>query len=116
VSRPAFSANDEQRRLVKFACAIDTPLKSIAAMVGVGSVKALKRHFRKELARGRPEANAKVSQALLEMATSGKSLPATRHWLKCRSGWEEHTEPVQDTVEITSAEMVFVDAPGDAKP
>ena len=109
--RSAFCPTDDQRRLVKFAVAIGTPLGSIAEVIGLRSVKGLNRHFRNELARGAPEANAKVCQTLLQMATSGKSLAATRHWLTRQPGWEEKPDGVEETVHITSAEMIFVDPP-----
>jgi hypothetical protein len=65
--------------------------EEIALCLGLRSAKTLRRHFRAELDRASPEANAQVAQSLYQQATSGKNVAATIFWLKTRGGgaWRE---------------------------
>jgi hypothetical protein len=66
--------------------------EEIATVIGLRSVKTLRRHFRQELDRGAIGANAQVAQTLYKMATSGNSPAATIFWLKARAGWRDGQE------------------------
>jgi hypothetical protein len=68
--------------------------EDIAVCLNIRSAKTLRRHFRVELDRGAPEANARVAQALYQMAISGKWPLATIFWLKTRAHWRER-EPAE---------------------
>jgi hypothetical protein len=50
--------------------------------------KTLKKHFRKELSRGREDANAMVARSLFSAAVGG-NITAAIFWLKTRAGWKE---------------------------
>lgn len=71
------------------ACGIDQ--EQIAARIGIRSPKTLRRHYRQELDRGSVDANTRVAQTLLKMATSGNHAAATIFWLKSRAGWKDHS-------------------------
>lgn len=64
--------------------------EQIANLVGV-SEATLKRHCAEELARGRLDAKAQVTQTAYRMATSGHNQAMTIFWLKVRCGWKERT-------------------------
>ena len=88
--RPKFVPTAEQRRTVCSMAAYGIPQEAIAGSVGIRSVKTLRRHFREELDRAAPEANARVAQTLYQLATTGKNATAAIFWLKTRAGWREH--------------------------
>jgi hypothetical protein len=79
--------------------AYGTRQEEIARCVGLRSDKTLRRHFREELDRAAPEANAQVAQSLYQQATSGQNVAATIFWLKTRGGWREAGAGVPRTVE-----------------
>jgi hypothetical protein len=54
------------------------------------SEKTLLKYYQDELFRGKFEANAKVGQTLLDMATNGEMPAATIFYLKARLGWREN--------------------------
>ena len=78
--------------MVKTLSAYGVPQEQIARQVGIRSSKTLRKHFREELDRGMLEANTKVAQTLLKMATSGEHPAATFFWLKNRAGWRERPQ------------------------
>ena len=60
----------------------------IAAVLGI-SPPTLRKWYKKEIAVGAHEANAKVIGALLTNATTGKNVIAQIFWAKTRLGWKE---------------------------
>jgi hypothetical protein len=98
MARKAFAPSDEQRRLVTVMSSYGIRQEDIATEVGLRSPKTLRKHFRKELDRGRIGANLKVGKTLLAMATSGQHIAATIFWLRRYGGWRSGpvspTEPV----------------------
>jgi hypothetical protein len=70
------------------ACGVEQ--EHIAARIGIRSPKTLRKHFRKELDLSAVDANMRVAQSLLKMATSGSHPSAAMLWLKARAGWREH--------------------------
>jgi len=99
MARPRFIPNLEQRRVVRSLAAYGTRQEEIALCLGLRSAKTLRRHFREELDRAAPEANARVAQSLYQQATSGKNTAATIFWLKSRAGWREPAPGVPRPVE-----------------
>jgi hypothetical protein len=89
MARPKFVPDDQQRRMVRSMAAYGIPQEEIALCVDLRSAKTLRRHFREELDRAGPEANARVAQSLYQQAISGKKTAATIFWLKARGGWQE---------------------------
>lgn len=96
MSRPRFLPTDGQRRMVKSMSAYGIRQDEIAATIGV-SAKTLRRRFRKELDRGATEANTQVGQTMYHLASSGKSVAATKFWLTHRAGWRQNAGAVRGT-------------------
>jgi hypothetical protein len=96
MARPRFIPTVEQRRTVRTMAGLGMRQEDIAACLDIRSAKTLRRHFRAELNRGAPEANARVAQTLYQMAISGKCPQATIYWMKTRVGWRDR-EPVEPT-------------------
>jgi hypothetical protein len=94
MARPRFIPTVEQRRTVRTMTGLGLRQEDIAACLDIRSAKTLRRHFRAELDRGAPEANARVAQTLYQMAISGKCPQATIYWMKTRVGWRDR-EPVE---------------------
>jgi len=86
--RKKLKPTEEQRLHVKSMAAFGTPSHDIARYLGV-SEKTLLKYYGKEIFRGPLEANAKVGQSLLKMATDGETTAATIYWTKARGGWSE---------------------------
>src|SRR5438105_4901248 len=80
MARPKFVPNEEQRRLVKSMAAYGIVQEGIAIVVGLRSVKTLRKHFLPELLLGAIEAAAQVSQSHFTMAKSANNLKATLTW------------------------------------
>jgi AcrR family transcriptional regulator len=87
--RKKLKPTEEQRRKVKSMAAYGISSRDIARYCGV-SEKTLLKYYREEIFRGTLEANAKVVQSLLEMATDGETPVATIYWTKARGGWNEN--------------------------
>src|SRR5437016_5882549 len=87
--RPRFKPTQEQRVMVKSLSAYGVKQEDIAKLVGLRSVKTLRKYFREELSRGQIEAVTRVGQTLYQMAISGKHLVATIFYLKTKAGWRE---------------------------
>lgn len=85
MSRPKFVPTAEQRSTVKSLSAYGLNQKSIACVIGLRSVKTLRKHFSRELALGVIEAVAQVSQTHYQMARSGKHENSTFRFLQTRS-------------------------------
>ena len=94
MARPRFVPTVEQRRMVRAMSGYGMKQEDIAACLEIRSAKTLRRHFRVELDRGAPEANARVAQCLYQMSISGKCPQATIFWMKTRVGWRDR-EPVE---------------------
>jgi hypothetical protein len=94
--RPPFEPDPAQRLMVTALCACGTRLALIASHIGIDT-KTLRRHFRKELAEGRQDANALVARSLFDQAIGG-CITAQIFWLKTRAGWRE-----TNTVEMVGA-------------
>src|SRR5580658_8971647 len=89
MARPRFIPTVQDRKTVRSMAAYGVRQEEIARCVGLRSDKTLRSHFREELDRAVPEANAQVAQSLYQQATSGKNAPAAMFWLKTRAGWRE---------------------------
>jgi hypothetical protein len=89
MARPRFVPDTEQGRKVRTMAGLGIRQEDIALIMGVRSPKTLRRHFRDDLDRAAPEANARVAQSLFQQATSGKNTAASIFWLKARAGWRE---------------------------
>ena len=66
---------------VKALASIGIPHAQIAEFLGLRSPQTVRRHFRKELARGEAEATAQVAQVCQQMAESGKFPVITMFWI-----------------------------------
>ena len=99
MGRPRFTPNVEQHRMVRSMAAYGIPQEDIARCLGLRSAKTLRRHFREELDRAAPEANARVAQSLYQQATAGKNTGAAIFWLKTRAGWREWASGAPPLVE-----------------
>src|ERR671933_2097445 len=97
MARPAFKVTHEKRRTVKALAGYGLTHEQIASVIGLRSPKTLRKHFRRELAGGRAEADARVGQTLYQMATSGKHPAATLFYMKCRCGWREQPREERST-------------------
>ena len=98
MSRPPFTATDEQRRLVRAMAGFGVPHEDISKVVRC-SAPTLRKHFRDELDVAVIEANARVAQCLFQQATTPGNIAASIFWLKARAGWREKQQ-----VEVTGAE------------
>ena len=105
MARPRFNPNVEQRGMVRSMAAYGIRQEEIARCLGLRSAKTLRRHFREELDRAAPEANARVAQSLYQQATAGKKTAAAIFWLKVRAGWRE---PATDAPRPVEAPPPFV--------
>ena len=100
MARPRFVATVEQRKMVRSMAAYGILQEQIARCLGLRSPKTLRRHFREELDRAAPEANAMVAQSLFQQATSGKNVAASIFWLKVRGRWQAPTPDTPRQVEV----------------
>jgi hypothetical protein len=94
--RPPFEPSDEDRVAVTTLCACGTRHELIARHLDI-DCKTLRKHFRKELASGREDANAMVARSLFRQAIAGNTV-ASIFWLKTRANWRE-----ANTVEMVGA-------------
>lgn len=92
----AHKPTDELRGKVEayIACGVSEP--EIASILKIG-LTTLKKHYAREIALGRPLANARVARSLFELATNEKHGPAARvqasvAWLKMRAGWTDRSD------------------------
>lgn len=107
MARPRFKPSKEQRNLVKSLAAYAIKPEGIARMVGLRSVKTLKKYFRDELTLGLFEAVAQVSQTHYQMARSGKHPACTIDFLNRRARYldlQTNTEP-----RVTPEFMVIIE-------
>ena len=85
--RIKFEPTDELRARVKSLVGFGVPQQQICTLIGIQSMKTLRKYFRSELARGEVEALAKVQQTAFRLATSGRNPRMTMQWLKRRAKW-----------------------------
>lgn len=112
--RPKLNPTPDQRKQVKSFAAFGIPHEDIAKVLGIKSPKTLRKHFRQELDLGAIEANARVAQTFLKMATSGNCPAATIFFLKSRARWTE--QPAQEPALIRLPEFVVAqDVGGEPK-
>jgi hypothetical protein len=97
MSRPSFKPTEEQRRTVKSLSAYGIKQEGIAKVLGLRSLKTLRKHFHGELILGEIEGVAQVAQTHYQMAKSGKHPGSTIHFLDKRRRWldlqSEETPP-----------------------
>jgi hypothetical protein len=96
MARPRFKPTKEQRNLVKSLAAYGMNNEGIATMIGLRSVKTLKKCFRAELKLGKFEGLAQVCQTHHQMARSGKYPACTIDYLNRRARYldiQQETEP-----------------------
>jgi hypothetical protein len=106
MARPRFKPTKAQRDFVKSLAAYGMNNEGIARLVGLRSVKTLKKCFRSELNRGLFEGLAQVSQTYHQMARSGKYPACTIDYINRRERYldlQQATEP-----RVTPAFMVIV--------
>lgn len=106
MARPRLKPTKEQRNLVRTLAAYGIRNEGIASIVGLRSVKTLKKCFRAELTLGKFEGLAQVSQTYYQMARSGKYPACTIDFInRCARYLEmqKETEP-----RATPAFMVIV--------
>jgi len=89
-SNVRFDPTKDERSLCKSLAGLGLKHEEIAGILCIG-LTVLRRDFADELERGIIEANAKVTETLFRMATSGNVPAATFFWLKCRAHWREVT-------------------------
>jgi hypothetical protein len=107
MARPRFNPTKQQRDLVKSLAAYGMKNEGIARLVGLRSVKTLKKCFRTELTLGLYEGLAQVSQTYHQMARSGKYPACTIDYINRRS---RYLEMQQETgPRATPAFMVIVE-------
>lgn len=87
MSRPPFEPTNQDRMSVTTLSACGTRHALIARHLHIDE-KTLRRHFRKELSKGREDANALVARSLFSAAVGG-NITAQIFWLKTRAGWKE---------------------------
>lgn len=87
-----------QRKQIEQLAGLGLTDESIASVMGF-SEGTLKRKCREELTAGRHKGKAKLAQAAMQMACSGKHAAVTIFMCKCRLGWRETDHSIQQ-VEI----------------
>jgi hypothetical protein len=87
MARPKFVPTEEQRRTVKSLAAYGIKQEGIARVLGLRSLKTLRKHFRDDLTLGEIEGVAQVAQTHYQMAKSGKHANSTIHFLEKRQRW-----------------------------
>jgi hypothetical protein len=93
---------DALREQVRSLAARGVRQEDIAKIIGCDA-KTLRRHFRDELDRAMPEANAEIAGCLFAAAKAG-NVAAMIFWLKTRARWRECKEPENPVSVATKAE------------
>ncbi len=65
----------------------------------------LHKHYAKAMAHGPQEANFRVAQTFLHMATSGEYPQMTLAWMKMRAGWADIPPPQNEAEEEAETEV-----------
>ena len=80
---------EESRRNVRGLAGLGMTVDDISRLVGI-TENTLRKHYPNEMARGRAEANVRVSEALFKAATrANPNVMAQMFWLKNRAGWKD---------------------------
>lgn len=100
--RPSFRPTDEQRELAKQLAGLGTRHEDVCLFIKKADGKpishvTLHKYFGDELAVGKAEANAKVSNSLFKSATQEGSVAAQMFWLKTQARWKEEAAAVEIT-------------------
>lgn len=113
--RKAFKKTMEQSNLVRTTAGYGLSQEMIARLVISKerrpiSVETLVKYFSEELAEGKAQAAAKVSQTAFQLASSGDCPAMTMFWLKTQLRWREtthleHTGPDGGPIEAITANM-----------
>lgn len=79
---------EEKRAQVEAMAGLGLSIDEIAIVLGMAQ-KSVRNHFKVELARGAPKANAKVAESLYKKATGNgpQSVAAAIFWMKTRARW-----------------------------
>lgn len=93
--QPPHEPTPEIKQRVKSLTAYGLGQEAIAKMEGIDP-KTLRKYYRHELDTAEDEANAKVTNTLFKMATSGQTPSATFFWLKTRAGFAETQKTVNE--------------------
>jgi len=90
MGRRAHKPDDTTRRQVEAMAGYGVPEKDIACVLDIDP-KTLRRHYRRELAKGHIKATATVAGFLYRKATTEGSqcVTAAIFWLKTRAQWKE---------------------------
>jgi hypothetical protein len=88
--RPQHEPTEKMRQQITLLAGLGLSQDGIAQVVGLTG-PTLRKHYKKELASGAHQANAKVAASLYSMATSSSkpNVAAAIFWLKTRAGWRE---------------------------
>lgn len=89
MGRKSFEPTDQERKQVEAMAGFGVPHDSIAVLVrdGIDS-DTLKKHFRKELNKGKAKAFSKVGQTLFQKAVDGDTASLI-FWAKTQMGFRE---------------------------
>jgi hypothetical protein len=90
MGRPAFTPDDEQRRIVKELAGVGLPQPMIARIIGVAK-ETLYKYFEEELHLGAAEATGAIAKTLYAKAIGGDTASLI-FWLKCRANWAERAD------------------------
>ena len=94
--RPTFEAKDEHRKIVLMATAFAIPQERIALALGI-SDRTLRKHFKKEIAKGTSQVEIQLASNLMAMSNKkemdGVALKATLSLLQMRFGWSFYAPP-----------------------
>jgi hypothetical protein len=107
--RPPHKPTEESRQKVRVLAGLGMVVDDIARVAGIGET-ALRKYYPKEMAKGRAEANVRVSQALFRSATKRENVIAQMFWLKNRAGWKDLATPASGEQGATSLRIEFVRA------
>ncbi len=97
-----FDKNETNSKQVKTLSSFGLTQKEIGAVIGC-SEDTLQRHFKDEMAAGKPQAVANVAQTLYKLAIGG-NVAACIFWLKAQGKWKENVEEkVVNNINIDNA-------------
>jgi DNA-binding XRE family transcriptional regulator len=88
--RPEFAPTPEQRKMVEGMIRVGLTQEQTALVVGIAR-DTLAKHFREEIDRAKPVADAQVANNLIRQATKDdfRAIPAAIYYTKAQMGWRE---------------------------
>lgn len=101
-----FINSDEKKAQVKKLASFGLTHREIGAILNV-SADTIERHFKEELAAGKPQAIANVAQTLYKIAIGG-NVAACIFWLKAQGKWKEITEEKNITVNLDNSKATLL--------